>query len=73
MTIKASVIPIINRIENKIDLLVDNEKVKQDKQFNKSIYEQTLLGVYFEIIKLTKILENDKPKYTKEPIKASSE
>jgi hypothetical protein len=73
MTIKASVIPIINRIENKIDLLVDNEKVKQDKQFNKSIYEQTLLGVYFENIKLTKILENDKPKYTKEPIKASSE
>ena len=67
MIIKASVIPIIKRIKNKICLSVDKEKVKQAIQFNNNMIEQTLLGEYLENIKLTKTLANDKPKYTKEP------
>jgi hypothetical protein len=64
------VTPIINLIENNIILFEEKEKVKQDSKFNKSITEQTLLGLYFGKIKLTNILENERPKYTKEPINA---
>jgi hypothetical protein len=40
--------------------------------FKNKTTEQTLFGEYFVNIKLTKILANDKPKYTKEPNKACS-
>ena len=70
---KASVAPIKNLIKNKIFFVDDIEKTKQDIQFNNNIKEQTLLGLNLENIKPTKILENERPKYTNEPIKACSE
>ena len=73
MVTKASVTPIIKRIKNKILLFKENEKIKHDKQLSNKTTEHTLLGLKFEKNKLTKTLEKDKPKYTKEPIKACSE
>ena len=70
---KASVAPMRKRIENKIILFVEYEKVKHEIQFNNKITEQTLLGPNLVKIKLTKRLAQDNPKYTNEPIKACSE
>ena len=49
-------------MENNIILFEDREKVKQDKQFNKSINEQTLLGPNLEKTMLTNKLAKDRPK-----------
>ena len=52
----------MNLIENNTYLFEVNENMKQDKQFNNNIIEQTLLGPNFVKIKLTNKLEKERPK-----------